>query len=414
MRQAIRPAAIHSGVVEVNSSSQAERARRMAAIRANLTGLALVAPLVLFLLVTFLIPLGRMLVLAVDDSEIAMVMPRTVASLAEWDRAAAPPADAYNAVGLDLLEARRDRTVGTAARRLGYDDADLRTLLQATARGLPRDAAADIDWRATLVALDPAWDENRIWIAIGNARGPFTDLHVLMALGLRGGEDATLYMGVSLRTFAIALSATVLCMLLSLPAAYLLASVRRTTANVLMLALLLPLWTSVLVRSTAWLVILQKNGILNQLLMALHITDAPLELVYNRAGVLIALTHVLLPYAVLPVYASMKALPRTQMQAARSLGAGPLAGFFRVYLPQILPGLSAGGLMVFILALGYYITPLLLGGAGDQMLPYYIAYNTLQALNWGLAAALASLLLVATIVLYTIYVRLVGVERVGV
>lgn len=398
----------------MNKISEAERARRAVAIRSNLTGLALIAPLVLFLLVTFLIPLGRMLVLAVDDSELAVVMPRTVAALANWDRVTTPSQDAFTAVGLDLVEARASRTVGTAARRLGYDNTDWRSLLQATARGLPRTVAPDIDWRATLTALDPAWNGMDIWTAIDNARGPFTDLYVLSALGLRGGADATLYLDVSVRTFVIALSATVLCMLLSLPAAYLLASSRRTVANILMLALLLPLWTSVLVRSTAWLVILQKNGILNQLLTALHLTDAPLELVYNRAGVLIALTHVLLPYAVLPVYASMKALPRTQMQAARSLGAGPLDSFFRVYLPQILPGLSAGGLMVFILALGFYITPLLLGGAGDQMLPYYVAYNTLQALNWGLAAALASLLLVATIVLYSIYVRLVGVERVGV
>lgn len=398
----------------MDSVTAADRARRAAARRANLVAIALVAPLVLFLLLTFLVPLGRMLMLSVDDSELAIVMPRTVAALAEWDRVGVPQEGAFEAVGLDLLEARKNKTVGTAARRLGYEAAELRTTLQVTARGLPRSMATEIDWRATLVALDPAWEEKHIWSAIADARGPFTDLYALSALGLRGGPDNALYIDVTLRTFMIALSATALCILLSVPAAYLLASVGHRLANVLMLALLLPLWTSVLVRSTAWLVILQKNGILNQFLTALHITDTPIEFIYNRTGVLIALTHVLLPYAVLPVYASMKALPRTQMQAARSLGAGPLDAFFRVYLPQVLPGLSAGGLMVFILALGYYITPLLLGGAGDQMLPYYIAYNTLQSLNWGLAAALASLLLIATIVLYTVYVRLVGVERVGV
>ncbi|RVD29963.1 ABC transporter permease, partial [Mesorhizobium sp. M4A.F.Ca.ET.020.02.1.1] len=228
------------------------------------------------------------------------------------------------------------------------------------------------------------------------------------------GQDSTLYLNVLGRTFIIALSATAICILLALPAAHLLASVSQMTANFLMLALLLPLWTSVLVRSTSWLVILQKNGVFNQMLIGLGIINAPLELVYNRVGVLIALTHILLPYAVLPLYASMKALPRSQMQAARSLGAGPLNSFFRIYLPQIVPGISAGGLLVFILALGYYVTPLLLGGQGDQMLPFYIAYNTLQALNWGLAAALASILLIATVLLYSLYVRLVGVQRVGV
>ncbi len=394
--------------------SETERLRRKAAIKANLTSIAMVAPLVLFLLVTFLIPLGRMLVLSVDDSELAVVMPRTVVALATWDRTAVPPDDAFAAVGQDLVEARQNKTIGTAARRLGYDNVELRSLLQSTARALPVETVSDGDWRTTLTGIDAGWQDKAVWLSLAKARGPFTNLYVLTALGMRDGKDASLYVDVTLRTFVIAFSATAICVLLSIPAGYLLASVRRTTANMLMLALLLPLWTSVLVRSTAWLVILQKNGILNQLLIALHITDAPLELIYNRAGVLIALTHVLLPYAVLPVFAAMKALPATQMRAARSLGAGPFDAFFRVYLPQILPGLSAGGLMVFIIALGYYITPLLLGGAGDQMLPYYIAFNTLQALNWGLAAALATLLLVATVVLYAVYVRLVGVERVGV
>jgi putative spermidine/putrescine transport system permease protein len=226
-------------------------------------------------------------------------------------------------------------------------------------------------------------------------------------------EENRLYSGVLLQTFTIGFLVTVICLLLALPVAHLMASAGTGLSSVLMLVLLLPLWTSVLVRSAAWLVILQKNGIVNQLLTSTHLISEPLNLIYNRTGVLIALTHILLPYAVLPLYASMKSLPATQMRAASSLGAGPVEAFFRIYLPQIVPGLSAGGLLVFILSLGYYITPLLLGGAGDQMLPYYIAYNTSQALNWGLAAALGSLLLIATLILYAIYVRLVGVERIG-
>ncbi|MEO8684128.1 MAG: ABC transporter permease [Devosia sp.] len=384
-----------------------------AALRSNLIGLSLIAPLVLFLAFTFLIPLGRMLVLSVSDTELASVMPRSIVALAGWDGQALPSAEAFEALGEDLDQARADRTAGTAARRLSYVSAEFRTVLQATARGLPDNISTVTDWRSTLIAIEPAWGDVAIWQAVADARGPFTDIHVLTALGLDGGEDSDLYVNVLLRTFIIALSATAICVLLSLPAAYLLASVHSTTASLLMLALLLPLWTSVLVRSTSWLVILQKNGILNQFLMAIHVIDTPLELIYNRTGVLIALTHVLLPYAVLPVYAAMKGLPQSQMQASRSLGAGPAQGFFRVFLPQIMPGISAGGLMVFILALGYYITPLLLGGQGDQMLPFYIAYNTLQALNWGLAAALGGGLLVITMLLYMLYVRLVGVERVG-
>lgn len=393
-------------------TSEIRRPRR--AFSANTVGIALVAPLALFLLATFFIPLGGMLFLSVDDREFAAVMPRTVAALADWDRAGLPGPAAFEAAGRDLVEARKAKIAGTAARRLGYEASAWRTTIQSTARALPRDSATVTDWKTTLIAADNVWGKPDIWQALMQARGPLTDLYLRSALGLQGGQDSTLYVDVLLRTFVIALSAMAICVLLALPAAYLLASVGPTFANLLMLALLLPLWTSVLVRSTSWLVILQKNGVFNQVLMSLNIIDTPLELVYNRIGVLVALTHILLPYAILPLYASMKALPRSQMQAARSLGAGPLNSFFRIYLPQIVPGISAGGLLVFILALGYYVTPLLLGGQGDQMLPFYIAYNTLQALNWGLAAALASILLVATVILYALYVRLVGVQRVGV
>lgn len=389
-------------------------AKDRSTLRSNAIGIALIAPLGLFLVFTFIIPLGRMLVLSVSDTELATVMPQTTVALAEWDGTDLPPEAAFEAVGQDLARAREERSAGTAARRLGYVDTEYRAVLQATARGLPDDISQVSDWRSILIEIEGAWGQPGIWHALADARGPLTDIHVLTALGLAGGPDSDLYTNVLLRTFVIAISATAICLLLALPAAYLLASTSTAVAGVLMLALLLPLWTSVLVRSTSWLVILQKNGILNQMLMRLGITDAPLDLIYNRTGVLIALTHVLLPYAVLPIYAAMKGLPKSQMQAARSLGAGPFSGLFRVYIPQILPGISAGGLMVFILALGYYITPLLLGGQGDQMLPFYIAYNTLQALNWGLAAALAAGLLAVTMVLYMLYLRIVGVERVGV
>ncbi|OJF98198.1 ABC transporter permease [Pararhizobium antarcticum] len=160
-------------------------------------------------------------------------------------------------------------------------------------------------------------------------------------------------------------------------------------------------------------VILQKNGLINTLLINIGLIGQPLELIYNRTGVLIALTHILLPYAVLPILGAMRNVPRNQTLAANSLGAGPLKTFFSVYLPQILPGISAGGLLVFILSLGYYITPLLLGGEGDQLLPYYIAFYTTQTVNWGLAAALGSVLLTATFPLYASYIRLVGVPPIG-
>lgn len=388
----------------------------------NAAGFLLILPLVLFLLAVFFLPLAGMMKLAVQDTDLERAMPLTIVALASWTGSDLPPDAAFAAAAKDLDVARQARTTGIAARRLNYDDPSLRDVVTATARALPRPLPETADWKSTLISIDPAWGEAKTWGAIKRASGPWTDFFLLSAFDLKRSSTDTiehantsdgLYVDVLIRTFVIALTVMAICIALAVPAAYLLLSAGAMTSSLLMIMLLLPLWTSVLVRSAAWLVILQKNGIINAVLMKIGVIGAPLELIYNRTGVLIALTHVLLPYAVLPVLGAMKNVPRNQTLAASSLGAGPLRTFFSVYLPQILPGISAGGLLVFILAIGYYITPLLLGGAGDQLLPYYIAFNTTQALNWGLAAALGTLLLAATLLLYSVYARLVGVQRIG-
>jgi len=176
---------------------------------------------------------------------------------------------------------------------------------------------------------------------------------------------------------------------------------------------LLPFWTSLLVRTTAWVVVLQSGGVINSLLGWLGLIDPahPVELIHNRIGVLIAMTHILLPFMVLPIFSVMKSIPPNYMRAAASLGAPPLSAFLRVYLPLSLPGVSAGGLLVFILALGYYITPALVGGAQDQMLSYFIAYFASQVTNWGMAAALSATLLVLVLILYAVYHRIVGIDK---
>lgn len=180
-----------------------------------------------------------------------------------------------------------------------------------------------------------------------------------------------------------------------------------------MMLVLLPFWTSLLVRTTAWLVLLQSNGVVNSILKTLGLITDPLELVHNRIGVVIAMTHILLPFVILPVHAVMKGIPPTYWRAASSLGAPPYKAFFRVYLPLTLPGVGAGALLVFILALGYYITPALVGGPRDQMLSYFIAYFVNQSSNWGMAAALALVLLAIVVALYAALVIAYG-RRTGV
>jgi len=157
-------------------------------------------------------------------------------------------------------------------------------------------------------------------------------------------------------------------------------------------------------------VLLQRQGLINSALMSLGLTGEPVELLFNRLGVYIAMTHILLPFMVLPIYSTMKSIPHTYQRAAISLGSHPFAAFWRVYLPQTYPGIGAGALLVFIISVGYYITPALLGGAGDQMISYYVAYFTNQTINWGMASALGFLLLVGTLLLYSLYRRLSGRE----
>ncbi|HCN90137.1 MAG TPA: polyamine ABC transporter substrate-binding protein, partial [Oxalobacteraceae bacterium] len=173
---------------------------------------------------------------------------------------------------------------------------------------------------------------------------------------------------------------------------------------------LIPFWTSILVRVAAWMVLLQSEGLVNKTLMALHVTQAPLELLFNRTGVYISMTHILLPFMILPLYSVMKSIPPTYLRAAISLGSHPFAAFWRVYVPQTYPGIGAGVLLVFILALGYYITPALLGGANEQMVSYYVAYFINVSINWGMACALGALLFAATLVLYSVYRRFAKID----
>jgi putative spermidine/putrescine transport system permease protein len=231
------------------------------------------------------------------------------------------------------------------------------------------------------------------------------DLH-----GAVGPADLVqrIYVDVLLRTLAISASVTLLCLAMGFPVALLLTQVRERTADWLMILVLLPFWTSLLVRTAAWVVVLQREGMVNGLLMKLGLIAEPLTMIYNRTGVLVAMTHVLLPFMILPLYSVLKGIAPQYLRAAASLGAPPVTAFVRVYLPLAAPGVAAGSLMVFILALGYYITPALVGGGSDQMLSYFVATYTTDTGNWGLAAALGLLMLATTLVLYTIAHRLSG------
>jgi len=270
-----------------------------------------------------------------------------------------------------------------------------------------------------MLTVDPRWDDISYWQAIAKNSERWTPDYLLAAVDLKRdvqgsvvkvGADEAAFGRILLRTFSISAVVTVWCLLLGFPLAYWLSTLSARKANMLMILVLVPFWTSILVRVAAWIVLLQSNGLVNRSLMGLGLIDEPLALLFNRLGVIIAMVHILLPFMVLPLYSVMKSIPGTYLRAAVSLGSSPLAAFFRVYVPQTYPGIGAGGLLVFILSIGYYVTPALLGGADDQMLSYYIAQYTNVNVNWGMACALGGVLLAATLVLYALYRRVVKSE----
>lgn len=179
-----------------------------------------------------------------------------------------------------------------------------------------------------------------------------------------------------------------------------------------MVLVLLPFWTSLLVRTTSWIAILQTNGVLNSSLQALGIIDQPFELLYTEYATIIAMTHILLPFMILPLYSVMKNIDPSYLRAALSLGARPIPAFFKIYLPMTVPGVSAGALLVFIISIGYYITPAIVGGTEGQMISNIIAFHMQSSNNWELAAALGSLLLALILALYWVYDRYVGVNNI--
>ncbi len=376
--------------------------------RERLRALALIAPLGVFLLAGFVLPVGLMLTGSFVDPSLASVLPRTAALMRRWTDGNLPTAATVEQFTKELAEARGVGRLGVVANRLNYDVDGFRGLIFKTARHLPGSGIR----LPKLAAIDQRWTEPRTWAAIRRASHTVTGFYLLGALDRHTDAhgrivpvppDQRIFIDVFLRTFEIALVVTVAALLLGYPLAYLLATVPARVGNLLLIVVLLPFWTSVLVRTTAWVVLLQRGGVVNTTLHWLGLISQPMQLIYNRAGVYIAMIYVLLPFMVLPIYGVMRTLSPVSMRAARSLGAGPLVAFRRIYLPQTLPGISAGCLLVFILAIGFYTTPALVGGARDQMIAYFILFYTNQTLNWGLAAALSLILLVATLVLSLLY-----------
>ncbi|MBW0371419.1 ABC transporter permease [Ensifer adhaerens] len=373
--------------------------------------LLLLAPLLFFLIGFFVWPLFSMMAQSVSDTAVLRLLPRSAEVLADWDRKSPPTTPMQMALMEDLKSVDDDQALGDMVRRLNSARSGFRTLMGKTTSALKDTANPPAD----LVSIDKRWEKPEFWLAIADALSPYTDRNLLAAVDLgrnAAGDiehlppDQSVNAVILMRTFWIAALVTFACACIGFPYAIIAASLDGWKRDLMLGAVLLPLWTSLLVRTAAWFILLQEQGLINDLLRAIGLIDAPLTLIFNRTGVIIAMTHVLLPFMVLPIYSVLITIPKNLMPAAASLGARPLRAFLRVLLPLSLRGVASGALLVFISAIGYYITPALIGGPGDQMISSIIAFYATGSANWGMAGALGVVLLVATLLLYSVYSRL--------
>ena len=387
--------------------------------RARRKAFMLVAPLFLFVVITFVIPIGQMLFQSVYNDTFSATAPALRQWFDENPPGTEPDEAAYAALVSDLRLMREERSAGAAGTRINYDISGTRSMFTGMARKADK---LEPPYKEAVLAEDKKWDNPDVWRAMRSASSPFTIDFYLAALDMTRDETGAIvgvkegqavYKMLFGRTLFLSALITVMCMALAFPIAHMLATLPMAKSNLLMVLVLLPFWTSLLVRTTSWMVLLQSQGVVNDFLVWAGIVgdDGRIQMMYNQIGTVVAMTHILLPFMVLPLYSVMRTIPPSYVRAARSLGATSWTAFRRIYLPQTLPGIGAGALLVFILAVGYYITPALVGGADGQLISNLIAFHMQKSLNWSLAAALAALLLGGILILYWLYDRLVGIDN---
>jgi len=390
---------------------------RRSQARERLRSFALATPLLALLLLSFGVPIAILLSRAVYDPTIANALPLTSAAMQSWSGSGIPDDKTLEALAADLKANQQRGNLAEFAKSLNARLPGARSQILKTARALDKEGIIDT---VSIVKSVPFWTNPGTWATIERGRHALTSFYLLSAVDLRWNADGSIervppeqaiFLRVFARTFLVAATVTLATLILGFPLAYLISSVPKTVGAILIVAVLLPFWTSILVRTAAWTVLLQKFGLVNDVLLWLGVTSTRLDLMYSRLGLIIAMTHIQLPFTLLPIYSVMRTIQPSQMRAAYSLGGRPFTSFLRVYLPQVVPGIMAGCLLTFILCLGYYITPALIGGAGDQLISNFIANYVNVELNWEMAAALSFILLVFTMGLYAVFARMLGLDR---
>ena len=388
--------------------------------RSKLRGILLVLPALLFLIIIFVVPIFNLLSRSVDDTLVNSALPRTFVAFESWDRQSLPEEAMFEAIFLDITTGDK-YTVGKATTRMNYEKTGWRSLIKKSGRKFKKKIKGP-PYRDAMIKIDKRWGDVTFWQTLGAMKDPQTLGYFLNAVDrqydankhvVMKEKERRVYVMLWWRTLLLSLIVTVGCLAMAYPVAHLLATLPLRYSNLLMICVLMPFWTSLLVRIVAWMVMLQNNGVVNSTLVWSGILDDEnrLPMMYNFTGTVIVMIQILLPFMILPIYSVMKTIPPSYMRAAQNLGAPPSLAFLKVYLPQTLPGVGAGVILVFIVAIGYYITPELVGGKDGQLIGNMIAYHMQKSLNWGLAAAMGTLLLAAILLLYWVYDRIVGIDN---
>ena len=388
--------------------------------REKLRALALVAFPVLFIVMLFVWPIYALFQKSIDDSFVNDVLPRTMAIYEQWDGESLPGEVHFEAIFLDLTTAEKLQ-IGKVSTRMNYAKSGWKSLIKKSNRKFKKfDPGQAI--KPQMIKADKRWGDIEFWQSLGIMKDRRTAGYYWNAIDrtydskknvIMQPENRQVYVMFWKRTLLVSAIVTIACLVLAYPVAYLLATLPLRISNLLMICVLMPFWTSLLVRIVAWMIMLQQQGVLNDSLVGLGVIsdENRLPLMYNFNGTLIVMTQVLLPFMILPLYSVMRGIPPTYMKAAQNLGATPTWAFLRVYMPQTVPGVGAGVILVFIVAVGYFITPELVGGKDGQMIGNQIAYHLRKSLNWGLASAMGVILLVAILILYWVYDKIVGIDN---
>jgi putative spermidine/putrescine transport system permease protein len=381
----------------------------------------LVAPLLLFILITYVMPIGGMLTRSVDDTMVTNMLPKTYTAMETWDGQELPSEEVFEAFYYDFRNLVDQKLEGKLSTQLNYTKNGFKSIIKKLRR--KSKSFEEGNYKEQIMSVHKRWADVEYWQAIKRRAPAYTGQKYLKGMDMYKNdngeivsvsEDRRIHRKLWLRTIEVALFVTVFCFLMAYPIAHLLATLPMKYSNLLMICVLLPFWTSLLVRTASWMILLQQQGIVNDffVFIGLVANDARPEMMYNKTGTYVAMTQILLPFMVLPLYSVMKTISPSLMRAGKSLGGTPFTAFWKIYFPLTIPGIGAGCLLVFILAIGYYITPALVGGASGTLISNQIAFHMKATLDWSFASAMGLMLLTGVLAIYWVYNKLVGIDNI--